>query len=75
MADLNDALVNIIERTTGDKIRESEELDVNDPDKELLLALLKVLTLMSQRMLDQTPDVPENATPQDTIGGVVPFVS
>ena len=68
--DLNDALKGVIQRTTGDVIEDGAQ---EDHDRELLFAMLKVLTLMSERLLNQ--DIPKNVTTPEAAGGVVPFVS
>jgi len=67
MSDLNDALRGVIERTTGDDI--GSEIR-SDPDKELMLAILKVLTLMIKKMENG-----DDITVPAGVHGVVPFVS
>ena len=68
MADFNDVLFDAIQKNTGDDIR--PVIQPND-DKELLRAILNLLTIMVRRMVDE-PEVAEITQP---ITEVVPFVS
>ena len=68
MADFNDVLFDAIQKNTGDDIR--PVVQPND-DKELLRAILSLLTTVVRKMVDE-PEVAEITKP---ITEVVPLVS